>query len=878
MLNRFFAFIIRMLLGLRYRTRVHGLETLRGKRGVLILPNHPAEIDPPLVASWIWKYLEVRPVVLEKYYFLPFVHTILKYINSIPIPDMDIEPGPFKRRRVERAMDAVYETLKNGGNVLLYPAGQVKIAGREQLGGTSAVRAILEQCPDLQIVLVRTTGLYGSIFSKALTGGESPDFVRMLLKGIKIVLSNFIFFTPGRDVEVDMVPAPEDFPRRAPTIVLNKWLEDWYNKAGPEEITLVSYKWWKEDLPVVPEVEEEKLDLTVVSPVVVEEVINKVALVSDMPKEKVTLESRLGDDLGLDSLAIAELVGWLNERFAQSDVEMTEVSSVASLVRIASGLRRKIKDGLIVPESWFEDTSRRPGPVYPSGSLIPEAFLKTADRMGKSVALGDQRSGVIKWDRLKVAVLLIAEELRKLPGTYIGVLLPSSVGASMLTMAAMVSGKVPVMLNWTAGRRNVEHAVKICNLEHIISSQAFLDLVDTDLEYVEDKLLLVENLRQKLGLLKKLRAAMLSKKSPGGILSHFGLAHLDGRSPAVVLFTSGSEADPKGVPLSHRNILFDIQAGAELFSFDSHDVLYGFLPPFHSFGLTICSMLPLVSGIKAVCHPNPNESRKIAAGCGKWGVSIIAGTPTFLKGILTSGEKEQFEKLKILIAGAEKAPEELFELARERAPHGEIVEGYGITECAPIVSANRPGRPHDGVGQPLRGVELLIVNHETLEPVAAGERGLILIRGENVFSGYLAGRSDPFVEVQGKRWYNSGDLGFIRNGALHISGRLKRFIKIGGEMLSLAAVEDAVSKEWPPSADEGPSAAVIPVERDDSGRPEIHLFTTRQVNSEDANRVLAREGFPNLVKISKVHSVDAMPLLGSGKTDIQALKRMLQEK
>lgn len=875
MLNHFFALIARLLLGLRYRIKVHGLEVLCGKRGVLILPNHPAEIDPPIVTSLIWKCLGVRPVVLEKYYFLPFVHTILKYINSIPMPDMDVEPGPFKRRRVERAMEAVYGTLRSGGNVLLYPAGQIKITGREQLRGTSAVHAVLEECPDVEIILIRTTGLYGSIFSKALTGGESPDFFGMIIKGVKIILSNLIFFTPRRDVEIDVVPAPEDFPRRAPTVIQNRWLEDWYNKAGPEEITLVSYKWWTEDIPAVPQAEEEKLDLTEIKPEIIEEVISKVASVSDTPREKVTLESKLGEDLGLDSLAIAELVTWLNERFAQSDVEMVEVLSVASLVRIASGHRRKIKDELVVPAAWFEDPAGRPDPQCPDVPLIPEAFLRTADRMGKAIALADQRSGVIRWDRLKTATLLIAEELRKLPGTYIGILLPSSVGASLGTMAAMCAGKIPVMLNWTAGKRNVEHAVKICNLEHIISSQAFLDLIDTDLEYIEDRLLLVENLRRKLGFFKKLRAAVLSKRSPGKILAHFGLTHLDQGSPAVVLFTSGSEADPKGVPLSHRNILFDIQVGAELFTFGSHDIIYGFLPPFHSFGLTICSILPLVSGLKAVYHPNPNESRKIAAGCGKWGVSIIAGTPTFLKGILTAGEKEQFETLSILIAGAEKAPEELFELARERAPHGELIEGYGITECSPIVSANRPGKAHDGVGEPLRGIELLIVHHETMEPVPDGERGLILIRGENVFSGYLAGRSDPFVEVQGKRWYNSGDLGFIRDEALHISGRLKRFIKIGGEMLSLTAVEDALSKEWPPGAGEGPSAAVIPVEKDDSGRPEIHLFTTKQITLEDANRILSREGFPNLVKISKVHLLEALPLLGSGKTDIQTLKRML---
>ncbi|NMC64463.1 MAG: AMP-binding protein, partial [SAR324 cluster bacterium] len=575
----------------------------------------------------------------------------------------------------------------------------------------------------------------------------------------------------------------------------------------------------------------------------------------------------------------AELLSWLDERFAINDVEMTEVATVASVARIASGhiSKRQISDTFIVPQQWFENLTRRPVPSVTEAVSIQEAFLKVAERMGDFVAVADERSGVLSWKRTKLAVLLLANEFRKVPQTHIGVLLPASVGASLVIMAVLFSGKIPVMLNWTAGRRNVEHAIKTCKLAQIISSEAFLDLIDIDLEYIEDKLLLVEKVKANIGLFSKLKALSLASKKTQKILSRLNLDKVKQEDHAVVLFTSGSEADPKGVPLSHRNILSNVDGGFSHFHFDVKDVMYGFLPPFHSFGLTVCCFLPLTTGLRVVYHPNPNESRKLAAGCEKWGITIMAGTPTFLRGILRAGEKEQFKSLRILVAGAEKAPDSLFELVTSMTNDAQLVEGYGITECSPVVCGNRPYQPHAGIGYPLKNVEMMIVHHETFEPLPEGERGLILIRGDNVFSGYLGNVKSPFVEVNGKQWYNSGDLGFVKKGAFHIAGRLKRFVKIGGEMLSLTAVEEALSNEWPGTIEEGPVLAVTSLEKEDGSRPELYLFAKKEIELEKANAVLVKAGFPNLVKISRVHLLNEIPLLGSGKTDIQALNRLVKE-
>jgi long-chain-fatty-acid--[acyl-carrier-protein] ligase len=204
----------------------------------------------------------------------------------------------------------------------------------------------------------------------------------------------------------------------------------------------------------------------------------------------------------------------------------------------------------------------------------------------------------------------------------------------------------------------------------------------------------------------------------------------------------------------------------------------------------------------------------------------------------------------------------------------QLIEGYGITECSPVVCANRLGQLRAGVGFPLPDVELLIVDHETYEPLADGDRGLILIAGPNVFSGYLAGKPDPFISIAGRSWYNSGDLGFLKNGALYISGRLKRFVKIAGEMISLPAIEQCLKEIWQDS-DDGPALAVVAQEFEEGKRVELVLFSRCDISVAEANKQLRVGGFANIVKIATSKKIKSLPILGSGKADIQSLQAML---
>jgi long-chain-fatty-acid--[acyl-carrier-protein] ligase len=281
-----------------------------------------------------------------------------------------------------------------------------------------------------------------------------------------------------------------------------------------------------------------------------------------------------------------------------------------------------------------------------------------------------------------------------------------------------------------------------------------------------------------------------------------------------------------------------------------------------------------MTGLRVAYHPNPNESRKIAKALKAWNATIAAGTPTFLRAILQSSPSDHFQSLRALVSGAERAPAELFNLAASVNPSLQILEGYGITECSPVVSVGRPTEEKIGVGRPLAGVGIAIVHPETMQRVQEGDQGLILLRGPNIFSGYLDKNVNPFVHVDGEQWYNSGDLGRLENGSLVITGRLKRFIKIAGEMVSLGAVEDSLQK-LVPSPDGAPSVAVLTKGTEGDGRPRLFAFVAGKLTTASANSHLKDAGFPHIVHITEVREMKNLPVLGSGKTDYQSLQAAL---
>ena len=878
MLKKIVAAILRCALALRYRISITGIEKLRNVRSALVLPNHPAEIDPPILLLSLERVLELRPVVLESYYYGKGMNWAMRWLRALPMPDMSFDAGAYKQRRVQRGLADAATALQHGDNILLYPSGGLSNGGMEQIGGRSGVFSILQNYPDAKVFFVRTTGLYGSAFSRALTG-SSPDFFAVLLQSIAVLLKNAVFFAPKRDVSIEIVEAPAAFPRQAGIVEMNRWMESWYNKDGPESPALVSRSRWRSDLPQLAPPQQERFDERLIPDEIIDKVKTFLADLAKTPKESITLQSRLGEDLGLDSLNMTDILQWLDEEYAIADVELPEITTVGAVAQAAAhGTKAPAHEPVVAaPPAWTEQLASRPDPQLGLAATIPALFLQTAARMKSHPAVADPRSGILSWPRFVTMTLALASYLRTLPGERIGMMLPASAAAASNILAALLARKTPVMLNWTSGSVNVQHAVNNAGVQKIITSQAFLDRIETDLSFLEDKFVFLERAAAGIPLWRKLLAALQAKLPEPLQQRLFGLGNISPNDPAVILFTSGSETVPKGVPLSHRNILANIEGGLEIVNLKSADVMCGFLPPFHSFGFTITTLVPLLTGIRAVYYPNPNESRKIAQLCASWGVTHVAGTPAFLMSLLKAGTPGHFRALRLYICGAEHAPQALFDAVARITPQAKLLEGYGITECSPMVAGNRMDEPPAGVGRPLTGVEILIVHPETLQPLPEGTRGLVLIRGENVFAGYLNRERDPFVEVQGKRWYNSGDLGIFRGGQLFLSGRLKRFVKIAGEMLSLPALEEALSKRWPPD-ENGPVLAVVAFEGSDQSRPTLVLATTQDLSLDEANETLHTAGFPYLARLSNIVRFSVLPLLGTGKVDIRSIEQDVKER
>lgn len=889
-------YLMRCALWFRYRVTIKGLDQLNPKvlnksGGVLFLPNHPTIfVDPTLVTLAIWKKYPIRPVIVEYMYYTPLIHTIMRFMNALPIPNFVTSSNSLKKKRADQVIETMIDDLKHQQNFLLYPAGKTKHQAREVIGA-SGLHRILESVPEANVVLVRTTGLWGSRFSRALSAGHAaPPIFETIWWGMKTVLKNLLFFTPRRNVTIEFVPAPPDFPYQASRLEMNRYLEKWYNRPDGilpqkgeepgESLYLVSYSMWKEDLPQVKsrETTDENIEISKIPADIQEKVKRKLSEMTQMPADKIDPDMDLAGDLGLDSLDNAELIVFLDDQYEVSGVPVNELTSVGKVMALAAkqiSFGEPTEEEQVNLSQWIKPRAHRKASVA-AGQTMHEVFLNCCQTMGKEAACGDDRAGVLTYSAAKLRVLLLAEYIRRLPGDYIGILLPSSVAAYLTILACQLAGKVPLLVNWTVGPRHLESVVALSQVQVILSSWAFLDRLDNvDLNGIEDLIVMLEDVARQFTLKDKLWAYFRSKLKTSTLLSIFDVQKMGKEAQAVLLFTSGTESMPKGVPLSHDNILTNQRAALEEVGLFEDDSLLGILPPFHAFGFTLSGLLPLLGGIRVAYYPDPTDGKGLARAIERWKVTLICGAPSFLRGIFKNANPEQLKTLRLCFTGAEKASHDLFQMVNELG-HCCLLEGYGITECSPVITVNMTGDQAKGVGKPLSNVELCIVNLETHQSLPQGEQGLILTKSPNVFSGYLnKGISSPFLMVNGQQWYSTGDLGYLDSeGYLILSGRLKRFIKVGGEMVSLAAIEDALQKTIGQKAgikEEGPILAVCA--KEEAGeKTKIFVFTRFPTSIEELNHAVKEAGFSNLVKIFKFQQLAEIPLMGSGKIHYRALE------
>ncbi len=873
MINRILAFLIRALLRLRYRVQVRGLETIRqgGASGILFLPNHPALIEPIILATHLYPTFKVRALADETQVDRFLIGALARRINVLTLPDLGVM-GAQSVRQVRATIDQCAEALKQGDNLILYPAGRIYRQNTEQIGANSAVERILKAHPDVRIVLVRTQGLWGSRFSWAY--GRAPLVMPTLRKGLKALLLNGLFFTPRRNVKIELVE-PADLPRRAGRREINPYLEAFYNQTI-ERNTYVPYtRWERGGVQIRPEPKRASLGEATsrVSPTVRKQVIKHLQDITDVTT--IREDMSLVRDLGMDSLAIVDLITWLESEYGYSQIDTDSLVRVEHVLLAASGQAVSVGQaaGHRVGRKWSRAIPKPSRPTALADMTITAAFLQQARRQPDKAIIADQLSGIKTYRDMVLAILILRRHFAKLPGEYLGIMLPASVGVCIVYLAALFAGKTPVMVNWTLGRRHLKHALDSLSVEHIVTARALLSRLaaqGVELNDLTDRFLPMEELRDRISKWEKLTALLKSR------ISWSELAKARPSETAVVLFTSGSESVPKAVPLTHRNILTNVSDAYDCFTLLETDCFLGILPPFHSFGLTVSMILPITLGSRVVYYPNPTHGGLLGELIEAYGLTILVGTPTFLNGILRASTETQLNSLRLVVSGAEKCPPHIYDTLAERYPNTKVLEGYGVTECSPVISVNHENDPRHGtIGRVMNSLEHIIIDPKSGRRLSASQEGLLLVRGDSVFAGYLNSQgASPFVEAEGKLWYQTGDLVIEdANGVLTFSGRLKRFIKRGGEMVSLPAIEAILEGHFGDPDNDGPTLAVVAPPTEEN--PDIVLYCTSDITRQSANRVLREAGLSGLHNIRQVIRIDSLPLLGTGKIDHQALTARL---
>lgn len=864
--NRIFWAICRVLLGFRYRVEVEGADKLKRLEGpTLVIPNHPAYIDPALVSSHIRLHQPLRPLVFSGTYRMLPLRPLMSLVNAFEVPDMSSQSRDAQAKAKEM-IDAVVERLGQGDCMLIYPSGRLQRGNKEVVGAARAVHEIVNRCPNINVVRVRTRGVWGSMFSAA-EYGVPPNLGSRVVSALGWVFASLFFFLPRRPVTMQVeVSKASELPTETKE-EFNRFLEEWYNADGGQEPQFVRYHHLFG--PTEGDYGKKKsggeVDVSTLKPKTID-LVNEI--VEGHLKRELTEEERSPDTtleaIGLDSLDRMDLALRIEQQFGFRSNKVA--TTLGELWALADGQLSTGDEKLVAPDAW--SAARKGATPEILSETLAEAFVRRALQQPGDVAAADAMSGVLTYQRVLVGAQLMAERFRKLPEDHVGIMLPASVAADIAFFALHLAGKVPVMMNWTTGPGNLAHGAEVTGIKHIITSSKMIDRLGIEVEGAD--YLFLEDIKAGIGKAEALTTLLKTKFFGSSILKN--LPAQQPTDTAVFLFTSGSESMPKTVPLTHENLIVNVRDGLEVLQAERTDALLGFLPPFHSFGMTGNLLLPYLAGIKCVRYADPTDSRGLMQTIQAYQPTMLFSTPTFLGYILSAAGDEKLGSLRRIVTGAEKCPESVFANCARLAPDAVILEGYGITECSPVVAANLVGNTKTGsVGKPVSHVETCIIDVDSGQRVTQGETGMLLVAGQSIFSGYYKHDGpSPFVEVEGRKWYKTGDLvSQDEDGFLHFQGRLKRFLKAGGEMISLPALEEPLAKAFPADED-GPKVAVEGLETED-GR-HIVLFTTEDVSLRDASDILIEAGLRGVMRLDEVRKVDSIPVLGTGKTDYKQLR------
>lgn len=524
--------------------------------------------------------------------------------------------------------------------------------------------------------------------------------------------------------------------------------------------------------------------------------------------------------------------------------------------------------------------------------VLASHAIRAWRRRGRKIIAADSLGTEAGGRQLLIRTLALRRVLRREvlsdDEQHVGILLPPSVAGVAVNVALAFDRRITANLNYSANSEVINHCIKEVGIKHVLTSQAFMDKMELE---IDSEVIIMEELRDKVSTVDKIVALIQAVLMPAPMLDRvLGLNKVGADDLITVIFTSGSTGMPKGVQLSNANVAHNVDAIDRAVKLTQDDTVLGILPFFHSFGYSVTLWAALTLGPRGAFHFNPLDARQVGKLAKKYKATVLLGTPTFLRGYLRRISADEFASLDVVVVGAEKMPADLFE-AFEKKFGVRPVEGYGATELSPLVSVNIPpsrsaavwqkDRNEGSVGRPVPGVSARIVDPDSGDELGVDQDGMLLITGPNVMRGY-ANRNDLTEKAVKDGWYETGDIANIdSDGFIHITGRLSRFSKIGGEMVPHVRIEDELSKLFSEGdEDELVRQCVTSVPDPKKGERLVvlHLPTEKEIG--EIRKGLSNAGLPNIFIPSQDSflEVDEIPMLGTGKLDLRQTRDVASEK
>ena len=859
----------------RYDINVKWLSQVKTGKSYLVLPNHISLLEPMITFSLFAAKVILRPVATSAFTKNPLFKWFFDRIGAISVEESSTHDAQKLAKKLTSSLDQLQHALAKGDSLLLYPSGQLAGQGSEYLWAKKSAYLALQTIPEqTKVLAIRVSGLWGSMWSNARTGSR-PHFIFGIFKTLRYFLANLLFFVPKRKILIEIIDQTSELKKlsQGDLASFNHYLENFYNQNWEEKLRYLPHYFYFND------VKHKKLptkinnsiaslqqiatyDTSKFSTEIIDFVTSEIRKIKNLdPSFDIPLTQHLVFDLYFDSLDMAELKNTLLTTYPKaSNTPLLELKTVADMVAMASGLT-KSEDQIFKPCNWHLSTKNLTRHLDPEQNILQH--FKYQWKANKSASqIYDQLFGLQTRKDVVIKSLLISDYLKSIEGKYIGIMLPALSSTSIVLLATYLAEKIPVMMNWTHPEPAFDHCVKFSKTKKILTSKAFYQKINIP-RLDKYEFVFLEDLLRDIPLSRKLWALARSFTFPIP-------SKLD--ETAVILYTSWSEALPKAVPLTHHNLISNLAWALGILDIQHDERLFWYLPPFHSFWFTVNTILPLVAGLRLVNTPDPNDSLTVARLIAHTQPTLLATTPTFLRNLLSVASPDQLTSLRYVITGGEKCSEAVFEKAKNLIPSAVILEGYGITECSPIISINPlKKQKKQSAGIAISNGKIKILDLDTLKEKPYNQEGMIYFSAPSVFWGYQDTKiSSPFLMLEGKSRYKTWDLGYLdTEGFLYITWRQKRFLKIGGEMISLPFIESLLStKYW---SSEALNIAIEGKELESWIR--IVLFTVDlELKLSEVNDYLRSQWVNNLIQIDEIKPIGSLPLLWTGKIDYKVLK------